>query len=338
MECRDVRDRLNEHHEGLLGEDDSREIEEHLDRCGECQSISEELKIALRVLKDLDPVEAPPWLATRIVARIEESKDERRSFLSWLFRPFSIKIPLQAVGLVFVAALAFLVYHENSDRYDVRPGIESRTKGLEKMEQSRPAIVPKTPPAGSPQQPGKREKEIEEVRPTAEDKRNDKGFIDVQPAERPTVPELEAPSAISSAPVEEPGRRKEEKASKKDERLEKMKSFDESVDSRSFRAAGAPARERMAEPSPPSAQRIAPSMGVIQTVENLLRSVGATRVEKKTEPGKTIIKASIPSDRFSHVSTVLTNQHRNARVYRSPEPAGNEAQGYETVVIEIPDP
>jgi hypothetical protein len=126
MECRDVQDKLNLYVEDLLSPREKRIVREHIFTCPTCSKALQELEKAISLLNDLDRIEPPPWLATKIMAHIENDAESLRGILSWLFRPFTIKIPIQALTLVLIVGLSVLLYRANIPEFDLTRPSENR--------------------------------------------------------------------------------------------------------------------------------------------------------------------------------------------------------------------
>ncbi len=87
-----------------------REVEAHLASCQRCSVALAELAKTIRHLRNLDRVEPPPWLTGRIMARVrEQAAKERVSIFRRLFFPLRIKLPLEAVALVFLTVTSYLL-------------------------------------------------------------------------------------------------------------------------------------------------------------------------------------------------------------------------------------
>jgi hypothetical protein len=61
-------------------------------------------------LKVLTPLKAPPGFATNVMRRINQV-EEKRSILSTIFKPFPIKLPLEATAVIVTAMLLIWIYY-----------------------------------------------------------------------------------------------------------------------------------------------------------------------------------------------------------------------------------
>ncbi|MDZ7393069.1 MAG: zf-HC2 domain-containing protein [candidate division KSB1 bacterium] len=70
MTCKQVQCRLSAFMDGQLDAGLAREVAEHLEACGECAAELMRLQRVWALLGDLPPVQAPPFFAARVMARI----------------------------------------------------------------------------------------------------------------------------------------------------------------------------------------------------------------------------------------------------------------------------
>lgn len=110
MECGDVRRKLSAYMEDLLSSEEKKMIDNHLSSCEQCAVRLEELKTTHSLVKGLDDMEPPPWLTQKIMTRVREEEDRNAGFLKKLFYPFSIKVPVQVLGIILIAVVAFQIY------------------------------------------------------------------------------------------------------------------------------------------------------------------------------------------------------------------------------------
>lgn len=105
MTCLEVRDRLAEHALGVLGPEESRDVERHLDWCAGCRKESEELQEGLvSVAMSLPAAEPPSSLEERVVGRVTSAagtrKTRRRRISPRSLVAASLMAVLLAVGAV----------------------------------------------------------------------------------------------------------------------------------------------------------------------------------------------------------------------------------------------
>jgi len=111
-----VRSLLSAHLERDLPAVERSEVDAHLAECAECASELAELGATVALLRRLPPVEPPPHLATRVMARIAEGEARPRGLSRWL-EP--LLAPAFAAPLA-AAAAALAVF-----AFAPRPGVEA---------------------------------------------------------------------------------------------------------------------------------------------------------------------------------------------------------------------
>ncbi len=105
-----IRQLLSAYLDDRVTSKERREVEVHLASCQRCSAALAELVKTIGHLRNLDRVEPPPWLTGRIMARVrEQAAKERASIIRRLFFPLQIKLPLEAVALVFLTVTSYLM-------------------------------------------------------------------------------------------------------------------------------------------------------------------------------------------------------------------------------------
>jgi hypothetical protein len=158
MECRNIREKLGAYAEGVLSDTEEELVRAHLSSCPDCRTVLDDLRRTTELLDHLDRVEPPPWLSMRIMGQIREEAEDRRRIISWFFRPFRVKVPLQAFALVLIVGLAVLVYRENVSQYEptriASPSKKSAIADGAPLPKARKSVEsevqPQTPPTKSP--------------------------------------------------------------------------------------------------------------------------------------------------------------------------------------------
>jgi len=110
MTCKEIEDQLPGMIDGALPETEKKRIEAHLETCASCRKTFADLRISDERVKSLEDVEPPPWLKTRVMARVREEAEQKEGFLRRFFYPLHIKIPIQALATVLIAVVAWNVY------------------------------------------------------------------------------------------------------------------------------------------------------------------------------------------------------------------------------------
>jgi hypothetical protein len=91
-----------------------REIKDHLNACSRCSEELTGLAESQRLVKGLQPVEAPLGFTTRVMAEVREIA-HRPTLWQRLFLPFATKLPLHATAVVLISILAAYLYQKESD-------------------------------------------------------------------------------------------------------------------------------------------------------------------------------------------------------------------------------
>ncbi|HTZ40279.1 MAG TPA: DUF2275 domain-containing protein [Syntrophales bacterium] len=116
MTCKDVEILLAALAEGVLSDQENHAIESHLRSCASCRKALADLRKTGETVKGLGQVDPPPWLKTRVMARVREEA-EQKGFLRKFFYPLHIKVPIQALATVLIAVVAWNVYKTGEPEY-----------------------------------------------------------------------------------------------------------------------------------------------------------------------------------------------------------------------------
>ncbi len=110
MDHNDIRHKLSEYIDGSVSAREKAGIEEHLKTCAKCSDALNELRKTVQHIKAVEEVDPPAWLARKIMAKVRAETKEKKSAFQRLFYPLSIKLPLEAMAVVFLAVTAFYLY------------------------------------------------------------------------------------------------------------------------------------------------------------------------------------------------------------------------------------
>ncbi|MBN1663051.1 MAG: DUF2275 domain-containing protein [Deltaproteobacteria bacterium] len=110
MTCNEIRILLPAYLESALPEEEMGQIGDHLKDCALCSKEFGNLKKAADLVRDLPELEPPPFFEQRIMARVRQEAAQKKGLWQKIFYPLHIKIPVQAMATVLIAALAFYVY------------------------------------------------------------------------------------------------------------------------------------------------------------------------------------------------------------------------------------
>ncbi len=110
MEHNEIRHKLSEYIDGALSPKEKDEIEAHLKACGTCSDALRELQKTIELIKTVEEVDSPAWMTQKIMARVRTEAEQKKSIFQRLFYPLSIKLPIQAVVVLFLAVTVFSIY------------------------------------------------------------------------------------------------------------------------------------------------------------------------------------------------------------------------------------
>ena len=142
MTCKEIEDLLPGMIDGALPETEKKRIEAHLETCATCRKAFADLRTSDEQVKSLEEVEPPPWLKTRVMARVREEAEQKEGFLRRFFYPLHVKVPVQALATVLIAVVAWNVYKTGEPEF--------------RQMAPPPAAVQEAPKAQAPPEPGPR--------------------------------------------------------------------------------------------------------------------------------------------------------------------------------------
>jgi hypothetical protein len=110
MECKDIHERLSAYIEKDVSAKQKAAIDKHLKQCTKCRQELADLKRTIGYVKQLDEVEPPRWLAQRVMARVKAEAEEKPGIVQRLFYPLHIKLPLEAIAIIFIAVGTLYIF------------------------------------------------------------------------------------------------------------------------------------------------------------------------------------------------------------------------------------
>ena len=110
MLCKDIEQKLPAYLEGVLSPQEKGLIEEHLASCPQCKKAIEDLEKTEKLIREMEVVEPPAWFTQKIMSRVREEAQKKKSIFRKFFYPLHIKIPIQALTTVLIAVLAIQIY------------------------------------------------------------------------------------------------------------------------------------------------------------------------------------------------------------------------------------
>ncbi len=113
----EIRHKLSEYIDGSITAEEKTAIDEHLKTCGACSNALGELQKTIEHIKTIEEAEPPVWMTQKIMAKVRSEGAEQKSWFRRLFFPLSVKIPIQAVAVLFLAVGAFYIYRSIQPSY-----------------------------------------------------------------------------------------------------------------------------------------------------------------------------------------------------------------------------
>ena len=136
----------SEYFDNALSEAERREIEDHLELCLPCRQALAELEQVVGAIRDIPPVEPPPWLTTRIMARVREEAAPRPSLIHRLFYPLHFKLPLEAAALLCLCVTGYYLATSTAPELTPLSPQPPAVQELPPMPVTRPPASPEAPP------------------------------------------------------------------------------------------------------------------------------------------------------------------------------------------------
>ena len=178
MEHAAIQPKLSDYLDDAVTPEEKTAIEKHIPTCAECRQALAELGATRRHVQSLPEVEPPPWLTSKIMAQVREQAERKRGFFQWLFYPLHIKLPMEAVGLIFLTVAAYLIVQKTQP--EMKPLL---TPSKEVYERAQPS----SPQTATPLESSKERKQIK--------RKADEHYL----AEKPAAP---VPKADQTFPLE----------------------------------------------------------------------------------------------------------------------------------------
>ncbi|HEY6010649.1 MAG TPA: DUF2275 domain-containing protein, partial [Nitrospirota bacterium] len=110
MNHNDIRHKLSEYLDNALSADEQASVEEHLKSCPTCGNALDELRKTVEHIRTVEEVEPPAWMTRKIMATVRAEAEMKKSWYQRLFFPLAVKLPIQAVAVLFLAVTAYYVY------------------------------------------------------------------------------------------------------------------------------------------------------------------------------------------------------------------------------------
>ena len=211
MEHNSIRHKLSEYIDGSVTGEEQATIEAHLKTCLQCSGALEELRKTIEHVKTVEEIEPPAWMTQKIMAKVRAEAKEKKSIFQRLFYPLTVKLPIQAIAILFVAVTGFYIYqaiqpasrlseaptHEFAVRNEASPAGTVQDK-LAKADG--PAVRPKQLPQSPEYKALDMKQEYEKPSPPVpESKKAMPAPAPAKPAEQPVLAKQDAASGEMAA-------------------------------------------------------------------------------------------------------------------------------------------
>jgi hypothetical protein len=110
MKHEEIRHKLSDYIDESITPEERAAIEEHLKTCTECSDALHELTKTIEHIQEIEEVESPAWMTQKIMAKVREEQEAKRSFWQRVFVPMVTKLPVQAVAVIFLIVTAYYIF------------------------------------------------------------------------------------------------------------------------------------------------------------------------------------------------------------------------------------
>ncbi|MHB8844945.1 MAG: zf-HC2 domain-containing protein [Nitrospirota bacterium] len=123
MTHNDIRHKLSEYIDGSITTAERNAIDEHLRTCTECSDALTELRKTIEHIREVEEVEAPAWMTQKVMAKVREEKEAKKSLRQQVYSIFTMQYPIQVVTVLFLAVTAYYIYQgiDPSRKYTEEP-------------------------------------------------------------------------------------------------------------------------------------------------------------------------------------------------------------------------
>jgi len=157
MDHNEIRHKLSEYIDDAVSPQDRAAIDGHLKTCTTCSDALAELRKTIEQVKQIEEVEAPAWMTQKIMANVRAEAEEKKGLFRRLFYPLAVKLPIQAVAVLFLTVTVFYIYSSMhpADKYTEAP-MGRLTK------QEAPSEMQDSAKRKAAEDPAEREKKVEQ--------------------------------------------------------------------------------------------------------------------------------------------------------------------------------
>lgn len=328
MNCDDARELCSALVDEALTPTERAALDAHLAGCADCRRELERLRATVSLLRAAPPLRAPAGFVDRVLEAARPTPWYRR-VASRLFRPLSVKLPVQAAALILISVVAVYVFqHTPALQQAAREESAPRSEPPRQIPDARSRPPDPGPGPGSARESDGRTSAAKEPSATA-------------PAEEP-VPQRDAeqaganvpgaaPPASPPAPRSPDAESARDRVATADAPQELKKSRAPAEPGATMKAApaegrlGGGARERQdqspalgakAESSAPARLAARPPDVIARlaaddrdlaerTLAGILTRFGGTELSRRVEAGATVIEVTVPREGYTEIAREL---------------------------------
>jgi len=334
----DIRKLLPAYCSGDLEPAERVQVEEHLKSCPACSAALADLEVTLRLIRSTPQVEPPPWLTSRIMARLQDEKAVKRSWLQRFFFPLHVKLPLEFVALLMVCVSGY--YLARNVETEMQTPVPQRQEAPAPAKEPEPQSQTQNAPEQSVKPPQSSKSNIEKKAvQEPERKAVPKPSPAPQPEIRPPAPAATEPAAPRSrstyAPP--PPAAMQERSKSQDFNVDvqpeppQAKSYDRAENAGAVTKKKAAKRMKKEESESARAVQLpqlrlrlniaAPATGG-DAIRQMVNRSGGTLVEGEQTSSGRHLKARIPAARFTELVERLERLGRITEQPATPDSAG----------------
>ncbi len=105
--CREFRELISASLDQPLPPEAEARLTAHLSDCPECQATLRDFRLVHQQIKNLQSVDPPPWLTSKIMARVRSEAAPRRTFWERFLRPLVVKPQFQVATILLLAGTSY---------------------------------------------------------------------------------------------------------------------------------------------------------------------------------------------------------------------------------------
>jgi hypothetical protein len=161
MDHNDIRHKLSEYIDETLTPEEQASVEEHLKSCPDCSKALMELRKTVGHISETEEVEPPAWMKQTIMARVRaEEEKKKQGLFHRIFFPLHVKLPLETIGLLFIAVTVYFLVQETKQPFPEAPiqtySLEPSPADKEPLKEDKAARPEVSPQRNKevPQEPG----------------------------------------------------------------------------------------------------------------------------------------------------------------------------------------